>query len=415
MRSALVTLSALLLSAMILIAGNGLQNTLISVRANLEGFSLFQVGLLLSVYYLGFIVGCQRVPHLVQRVGHVRCFTALASVASAAALGHVLRVDSMWWLLLRGVTGFCIAGLTMIIESWINERATNANRGRVLAVYRVADFSALTVGQFLITLADPLGFTLFAVTSILISLCLVPVALTTAVLPQPIQAARLDLRKLFATAPLAGAASFTVGAANSAVWAVGPVYVQRLGHGMDTVAGFMGGLIVGGALAQWPLGMLSDHVDRRRMITVMALCCAVTGAILANLGQAPAWALICGGAGFGAVAMPLFGLAAAHANDQAAPGEYVTVSGSLLLVYGVGAVTGPLLAPGFMNLFGPAALFAYTGLVHLGLAAFGGWRLRHGRPVVVEEQSAYVPVPRSTPVVFELDPRAHPDERSDSA
>ena len=169
MRSALITLSALLLSATILVAGNGLQNTLLAVRGNLEGFSLLQIGLLLSVYYVGFILGCQLVPRWVKRVGHVRCFTALASIASASALTHALWVDAVAWLLLRGVTGFCLAGLTMIIESWINERATNQNRGRVLAVYRIVDFGALTVGQFLLTLADPQGFVLFALTSILIA------------------------------------------------------------------------------------------------------------------------------------------------------------------------------------------------------------------------------------------------------
>lgn len=410
MRSALITLSALLLSATILVAGNGLQNTLLAVRGNLEGFSLLQIGLLLSVYYVGFILGCQLVPRWVKRVGHVRCFTALASIASASALTHALWVDAVAWLLLRGVTGFCLAGLTMIIESWINERATNQNRGRVLAVYRIVDFGALTVGQFLLTLADPQGFVLFALTSILISLCLVPVALSTAVVPQPIQAAKLDLRQLFHTAPLAAAASFAVGAANSAVWAVGPVYVQRLGHGLDTVAVFMSAMIVGGAVSQWPLGLLSDRIDRRRMITVQALVCGVTGALLAALTSSPPWLLMAGGAAFGCAAMPLFGLAAAHANDQAAPGEYVQVSGGLLLLYGVGAVIGPLLAPLFMAVLGPTALFAYTGLVHVGLAGFGAWRVRHGRPVIVEEQGAYVPVPRSTPVVFQLDPRSEPEQ-----
>lgn len=415
MRSALITLSALLLSAAILVAGNGLQNTLLAVRANLEGFSLLEIGLLLSLYYVGFIVGCQRVPHLVHRVGHVRSFTALASIASAVALAHVLLVDAIWWLALRAVTGFCIAGLQMVIESWINERATNANRGRVLAVYRIVDFGALTVGQLMITLADPAGFALFALTSILISLCLVPVALTTAVLPQPIPSPKLDLRGLYATAPLAAAASFAVGAANSSVWAVGPIYVQRLGFGLEAVAGFLSAMILGGAIAQWPLGALSDHVDRRRMITAQAAGCALLGAVLANLGAPPGWLLVAAGALFGVAAMPLFGLAAAHANDQARPGEYVRISGGLLLIYGIGAVIGPLAAPLWMDALRAPALFAWTATVHVALAMFGVWRMRVGRPVDVEHQSPYVPVPRSTPVVFELDPRAHQGEADDAA
>lgn len=406
-------LSALLIAAFFLIAGNGLQGTLLAVRGDLEGFALVTVGLLMSAYFIGFTAGCRLAPVIVKRVGHIRSFTALASVASAAALAYTLAVTPVFWLILRIVTGFCLAGLYMIIESWINETATNENRGRTLAIYRIVDLSAGTLGQAMLAAASPLGFSLFAFVSIMISLALVPVALTTTAQPRPIASTRLDLKRLFQTSPVAAYGSLSVGAANGAFWAVGAVYAQSIGYGVQTVALFMTSVVVAGALAQWPVGLLSDRYDRRIVIIIVAALCSSGSLLLALTGGVSQLALIAGAAAFGLTAMPLFGLAIAHANDRAQPHEYVTLAAGLLLLYGAGAIIGPVIATIAMGATGPAALFFYVAAVYAGLSAFGLLRLFLRSAAPRTEREEYVSVPRTSPTVFEIDPRADPSAEAD--
>lgn len=406
MASTIRTLSALLLAAFILIAGNGLQGTLLAIRGDIEGFSLTLIGLLMSAYFFGFIVGCRYAPQMVKRVGHIRSFTALASIASASALTHVLAIDAVFWVLLRAITGFCLAGLYMILESWINEAATNETRGRVLSVYRITDLSAATVGQMLLATGDPAQFRLFAVVSIIISLALVPVALTSSAAPRPISNATLDLRRIMRISPLAAVGCLAVGAANGAFWAVGAVYVQRLGYDITAVAGFMSSVVIAGALSQWPLGLLSDQIDRRLVIIAIAGACAVSGTILAMTGGVSVWMLIAGGCAFGFFAMPQFGLAIAHANDRAERDEYVSLNAGLLLLYGVGAVAGPIVGPVVMQVFGPQALFFYTSAVYSALALFGLYRVTQRDAVTMEDREDFVSVPRTSPGVFGMNPHA---------
>jgi MFS family permease len=401
-------LSALLLAAFFLIAGNGLQGTLLAVRGNLEGFPLLMVGFLMSAYFIGFTIGCQVAPRLVKRVGHIRSFTALASVASAAALAYVLAVHPIVWIVLRVITGFTIAGLYMIIESWINETATNERRGRILAVYRVTDLTAGTLGQALLAAADPSKFALFAIVSILISLALVPVAMTTTTQPRPIASAKLDLAKLFRISPLAAVGSLSVGLANGAFWAVGAVYVQELAFDIRAVATFMTTVVVAGALSQWPLGLLSDQIDRRIVIIIAAAACSASGVFLALMGSSSITMLLYGGFAFGFTAMPIFGLSVAHANDRAEPNEYVTLAASLLMLYGAGAIVGPVVAPLAMDAIGPRALFIHTAVVYGALTIFGLFRVLLRSAAPQENREAYVSVPRTSPTVFEMDPRGEP-------
>ncbi len=405
-------LSALLIAAFFLISGNGLQGTLLAVRGNLEGFPLLLVGLLMSAYYVGFIAGCQIAPRMVKRAGHIRSFTALASVASAAALAYALAVNPVFWLMLRIITGVCLAGLYMIIESWINETATNERRGRTLAVYRLTDLTAGTLGQAMIAAAAPTAFTLFAIVSILISLALVPVAMTNTAQPQPIASAELNLRKLFRISPLAAAGCLCVGAANGGFWAVGAVYVQRLGYDVNSVALFMTTAVVAGALSQWPLGLLSDQFDRRIIVVATAAACAAAGVFLTLTGGMSGEMLLYGAFAFGFTAMPIFGLCVAHANDRAEPHEYTTLAAGLLLLYGVGAVAGPITAPLAMNAFGPAALFIHSSVIYGGLVLFGLYRILVRDPAPQAHREAYVSVPRTSPTVFEIDPRGEPYDES---
>lgn len=408
MVAAVAAIGALLLSVAIMVTGNGLQTTLITVRANLEAFDATQIGLLISSYYAGFAAGCVALPYLVARVGHIRTFAALAAVASGTALIYPMVIEPWVWWLLRALAGFAFAGLYTVIESWLNDRATNRNRGGLFSVYRVVELSASTGGLLLLNVASPEGFQLFSVAAILIALALVPVAVTRAVAPAPVAAARLRPGRLYKASPLGVVGIFLVALANSAYWGLTPVFVQRIGYGIAEVSLVMAALLVGGAVAQYPVGWLSDRFDRRTVLIVTAALSAVAGAGMAAVAQLGSFPVLLGASvAFGALSMPLYSLLIAHTNDFLEPGEFVQASGGLLLIYGIGAVIGPTLGSWVM-LERPAwLLFFYTAAVHVTLVLFGLWRATRRAPPPAEEQGKFTaPPPLTTPQGFELDPRA---------
>ncbi len=404
---------SLLLAAAILLAGNGLQGTLLAVRANIEGFPTSLIGVLMSAYFGGFVLGCRFNPAFIKSVGHIRTFLALASIASASALIHPLVVDVWIWAVLRAITGFCFAGLIMVIESWINERATNANRGEILSVYRIIDLTATLLGNALLATADPADFHLFALVSILLSLALAPVALTKSDAPKPIETARLDIPRLFKVSPVAAVGAPLVGLANASFWGVGAVYAQQLGYSTALIAAFISAVIVGAALLQWPLGWLSDRIDRRRVMFGSSILGVVAALALAQFGGASPAALLGFGALFGAFVIPMFGLNAAHANDHAEPGASVETNGGLLLLHGCGSVVGATLGAIVMATFGPPALFIYIATIYVGFAAFCFYRIIKRPPAPDEKKSPFTPVPKNAaPTVFEIGENEPAEEAS---
>lgn len=400
---AFAAISALLLAAAILLAGNGLQSTLTSVRGKLEGFPTPLIGLLMASYFAGFVVGCRINPGFIKSVGHIRTFVALASIASAATLAHALIVDPAAWALMRAITGFCFAGLIMIIESWINERATNSNRGKILSVYRVIDLGSLTIGNALLVTADPMGFELFAIVSILVSIALVPVALTRSPAPKPIQTAKLDIPRLVALSPVAAIGAPLSALANGAFWAVGPVYALSMGYGTAAVAGFINAAIIGAALLQWPLGWLSDRIDRRLVMVGASVLCSAAAMALSQFGDESQLWLTLLGAAVGAFMIPMFGLCAAHANDHAPADSAVATNGGLLLLHGCGSVVGATAGGVIISVFGPNALFDYVAIVYIAFAGFALYRITRRAPAPDSAKSPFVPAPSSAaPTVFEI-------------
>jgi len=396
-------LTALLCAAALLYSGNGLQFTLLSVRANIEAFSTPLIGVMMSAYYAGFIAGCRVNPTFIKSVGHIRTFVALASLASAAALAHSLVVEVAAWSILRAISGFCFAGLAMVLESWINERADNENRGRILSVYRIVDLLALTAGNAMLALASPAQFQLFALVSILISIALVPVALTRSAAPKPVRTAHINIKKLYAVSPVAAAGVFLVGLANAGFWSVGPIFVQRSGYNADTVAIFMSTVIVGAAVAQWPIGWLSDKVDRRYVITGAGLAAAGAALGLSRYGGVSYSYLLIFAGFLGAFMLPMFGLSVAHANDQSAPEEAVETNGGLLLLHGCGSVGGAVAGAGMMSAFGPGSLFDFIAAVYILLSAYALYRITRRRGPAEADKSPFSPVPRSAaPTIFEI-------------
>jgi MFS family permease len=404
--AAVMPVAGLLAGVGILLLGNGLQNILLPTRAALEGISTAVIGLVMAPYFVGFVAGCVLVPRLVRRVGHIRAFAILAAVASSAALAYALAVEPVFWAALRVASGFAFSGLYTVIESWLNEKAANRNRGRILSVYRMVDLASTTGGQLLLNLDDPMGFPLFCAVSILICLALVPVALTTASSPQPIGRVQLRLVRLYRQSPLGVVGCFAVGLVNGAFWSLAPVFAQRTGLSAGETTYFMSAVIVGGAALQLPLGRLSDFTDRRLVLTATAAGAAgasltVFAAAGAGLGLLLAAAFV-----FGGMAFPLYSLAIALANDRVERADFVEAASGLLLVYGIGAIIGPVAASQLMAAFGPPMLFAYAAAIYVAATGFGVWRMARMDRVPGALQEAFVAVPRSTPAVFELDPRA---------
>lgn len=407
MLKVLAPVGALLTSVTILLAGNGLQTTLLPLRAGLEVFSPFAISLMGSSYFLGFVAGCLFTSHLVRRVGHIRTFAAVVAAASAVPLLHLLLVDVLAWPVLRAITGFCMAALFLVIESWLNERAANHTRGTVFAAYTTLNFGAITAGQLLITLYDPAQFSLFAIASVLVSLAAIPVALTTSAAPAPLSEVRLRPLRLLELSPVGVAGCLVIGLAGGSFWSLGPVFAVAVGLEVREVAIFMSVTVVGGALSQWPFGRLSDRLDRRVVIAAVALLSAATGValFLATGGWPPA--ILPLAFAFGAFSFPLYALSVAHVNDVIGDESFVEVAGGLLLVNGLAAVVGPLVAVTVMNLQGAGGLFLFTACVHAGLVLFTLVRMRvHSLPAETHGAD-FVPVARNvTASPLALDPRA---------
>ena len=274
---------SLLLGAGILLVGIGLLGTLLAVRAGVEHFSDPITGVVMSAYFLGFAAGTYVCPALIRRVGHIRAFAAMAAVASAAAIGHALLVHPVVWAVLRAITGACMVGLYMVVESWLNVLAPRQRRGQIFALYVAVTLVALALGQFLILVGDVDEFMPFGIAAALLSLALVPIALTRVTQPESVEAPELGLRHLYRLSPLGTLGALVAGLVSGAFWGMGPLYAYRVGLSDLSVAGFMATTIIGGALLQWPIGHLSDHHDRRTVLTVVCLL----GAVLAvPIGQA---------------------------------------------------------------------------------------------------------------------------------
>jgi MFS family permease len=402
----LAPIGALMLGVAMLLVGNGLLGSLLPVRAGIEDFSTIAIGVMGSTYFVGFVVGCLLGPRLVQRAGHIRTFTAVVAIASAMALVHLLVVEPTVWQVARAVVGFCFACIYLVVESWINERATNSTRGTILSIYTMINLLAMTGGQFLLTLYDPGSFPLFVLVSIIFSLGVVPVALTRAPSPAPLSTVRLRPLRLYKLSPVGFGGCFAVGLANGAFWTLAPFFVTESGRQVSAVAEFMGVTIAAGAIAQWPFGLLSDRMDRRYILAVACVLAALAGLAVA-LASHYAWphGLLIAAALFGAFAFPMYSLCVAHANDVMEKEEFVEASSGLLLSNGLGSVLSPTIASLAMAKIGPSGLFLYTAAIHAAMVVFVLHRMRR-RAVLPGEHANFVPLAEATPTVVTLDPRS---------
>jgi MFS family permease len=412
MRATALSISALLAGVALFMLGNGLLGTLLSLRLATEGAAPFVIGSVMAAYFAGLAIGSLWGHRVISSVGHIRAFAALASIYSAAALAHGFFPSPLLWGILRLIEGLAIAGLFMCVESWLNERSTNETRGKVMSLYMIAIYLAQALGQFLLTLDDPTGFALLALVSAAMSLAVVPVTLSRVPAPPIPPVNRLGPVELTRISPLGVFASFTSGIVLGAFYGLAPAFAQMEALDVGQTAQFMSAAILGGLAMQWPIGLVSDRLDRRTVVLVLFGALAAASGALVLLSGVGGPALLAASFAFGALGFGIYPQAVAHANDHADREHFVGVASGLLLAYSVGAVIGPLAASWTMALIGPAGLFVFILSICIAAAAFTVWRMRQRAAIPVSEQTPFAALPRTTPMVSELDPRAeeHPAE-----
>lgn len=371
----------LLLGMGVLMLGAGLQSTLLALRATLEGFSPHVTGIVMSCYYAGYFAGTRIAPPLLRKVGPIRVFAALAAIASASILLQACFVNPATWGVMRLISGISFAGIYVVAESWLNDRANRANRGRLLAIYMVVLYVGLGSAQFLLTLSDPSTAAPFMLVSALISLALVPIALFERQIPEREAPGRVRLLELYRNSPL-GVAGVTVsGMISATIFSMGPVYARLSGLETRGVALFMGVSILAAVITQYPVGRVSDRIDRRTVIAgICALATLVAGSIAAFRAMPHALFLALAGL-FSGLALTLYSLSVSHVNDKLEPAQMVAASSALLLLNGAGAIVGPMLSGSLMAAFGAHAYFATLATLTAALLVYDLWRKWRGRPV----------------------------------
>ena len=403
MLRALAPVAALLLSVAFMLMGNGLQSTLLPMRAQLEAYSSVEIGVLGSAYFVGFALGCWRGAILIRRVGHIRTFAAVVAISSTSALVHALVIEPMVWWAVRLLSGACVAILFMVIESWLNEKSTNETRGLVFSVYTAINLTVISIGQLMIVFGRPEGFPLFLLASILISWAAVPVAMTKSESPEPPEQVGVRIGYLLRLSPVGFIGSFVVGVTNGAFWALAPVVAQGDTSNTALAAIFIAVAVIGGAAGQYPLGKISDRMDRRRLIVAVAGLAALSGVGLGIFGASGQTLLMAIGFIFGVFAFPLYSLCVAHANDFVEGKSFVEAASGLLLTYAAGAVVGPIMASIVISQAGTGGLFYFTAAIHLIFAGFVIVRIRRRDPAPEDARGDFVEAANAGLTILPLD------------
>jgi MFS family permease len=380
----------LLLGMGILMLGAGLQSTEISLRATLEGFTPAVTGIVMSCYYLGYLAGTSAAPYLVRRVGHIRVFAAMAAIASATILLQAIFVQPLSWALLRGISGLCFAAIYVVAESWLNDRSSRATRGTLLAIYMVVLYIGLGGAQFLLIPADPRTTTPFMLAAVMISLAMVPIVLAAHRAPEIALPRKVSYRELYRDSPLGVVGVTVAGMVTSSVYSMGPVYAQRSGLATTGVATFMGISILAAVIGQYPIGRLSDRVDRRTIMAWVSSVASGSAVLLVVFLRMPRLIFFPLTALFSSMAFTLYSLSVSHVNDQLEPQQMVAASGALLRLNGLGAAVSPVLLGALIGQFGPPAYFGTLAALTLGLTVFDLWRKRHSEPVPADLKGTFI-------------------------
>lgn len=388
----------LLFGMFLLMVGNGLQGTVLGVRGEAEGFSGTVLGIVMSAYFVGFLGGTQATPYLLRKVGHVRVFAALASVVSAAFILFAAIVDPIAWFLLRIMVGFCLSGIYVVAESWLNDGATNETRGQTMSAYITAQMMGIVVAQGLLNFADPGGYNLFVIMSVLVSVSFAPILLSSTPVPMFEATRRMGLRALIDASPLGCFAMFMLGVIFACQFGMGAVYAAGQGLTHFEISIFVGAIYVGGVICQPPIGWISDRMDRRRLIAILCLIGAAACLIVPVTGGSFA-ALVVAAFVMGGTSNPLYSLVVSYVNDYLEPADMASASAGLIFINGIGAMGAPLLVGYLMDKVGSDAYFFMIGLSFTVITAYALWRMTQRAATPVDETGPMVAL---TPVASQV-------------
>lgn len=377
----------------LMMVGNGLQGTLLGVRASVEGFSVLTTGLIMSSYYFGFLAGSLQVPKLIANVGHIRVFAALASIASATVLLHGVFVDPIIWFIVRAVTGFAYAGLYLVVESWLNDAATNKNRGKILGAYMVVTYVGMTIGQSLLNVADPNDIELFVVISVLVSLALLPVSLSRRPAPDFTASETISVLTIWRRSPLGIWGTMMAGLTSAVIFSIGPIFALQRGMSNAEISMFMISFLVGSVLLQMPVAWISDRMDRRKIIVFLGAVSSLMAFFILVVPTDQMMLLLTVSALLGGLALPIYSQCMSHVNDHLLPRQFVASSGTLLLLNGLGAACGPLLVTGLMQVFGANSFVFLLVGGFASITIFGVYRSFRSDAIPLEDQGDAIIMP----------------------
>ncbi|WP_353472643.1 MFS transporter [Salipiger sp. H15] len=393
---------ALLLGVMLLMVGNGLQGSLLGVRGNGAGFSAFSMSVVMAGYFAGFLLASRMTPGMIRRVGHVRVFAALGSFISAVLILYPAFPHPIVWTIERMVIGFCYCGVYVTAESWLNNASSNENRGQALSAYMIVQMVGIIAAQMLLLVPDPSGFLLFVIPSVLVSIAFAPILLSISPTPAFDTTSPMSLRELYHVSPLGMVGMFLLGGVFASQFGMAAVYGSEAGLTLAQISTFVAAFYVGALVTQYPLGWVSDRMDRRLLVVIVALVGGIAAAVAVTLSGNFTVLLV---AAFliGGASNPLYSILIAHTNDFLGTERMAAGSAGLLFINGLGAIAGPLISGYVMELMGPGGFFVLISALMLGLTAYAGWRMTQ-RPAPASDDAASVTAvgPVSSPVAVEL-------------
>ena len=392
---------ALLFGMFLLMLGNGLQGTLLGVRGSIEGMSPQTMSWVMTGYFVGFLFGSQLTPNMIRRVGHVRVFAALGSLVSACLILYAAWTNPYFWFLLRIIVGFCFSGIYVVAESWLNDSSSNETRGQTLSAYLIVQMMGIVLAQAVLNFADPSGYMLFIIISVVVSLSFAPILLSVSPAPQFQTSKRMTLSQLWSISPLGVVGQFFLGAIFAALFGMASVYGTERGLTVKDISLFVAAIYFGGMILQYPIGWVSDRMDRRVLIFIV---CSIGTffSFAANLSDSFIWLLIVAFI-IGGVSNPLYSLYIAYTNDYLEHDDMASASGGLIFLTGIGAIFGPSIVGWLLGAYGAASYFWFIGSVMAIMGSYALYRMTQTSSTAVEDTNAYAPItPTSTPVAMEL-------------
>lgn len=387
----------LLFGLMLLMLGNGMQGTLLGIRGAIEHFSTTQMSIVMSCYFIGFLFGSRMAPEMIRRVGHVRVFAALGSMISAVLILYAAWPNWMAWAVMRVLIGFSFSGVYITAESWLNNASTNETRGQALSLYLIVQMIGIIAAQALLNFADPSGFILFVIPSVLVSLAFTPILLAISPAPAFDSTKPLNFKQLYKASPLGCVGMFLLGGVFSAQFGMASVWGTQAGLDIKSLSIFVASIYVGGLFLQFPIGWLSDRMDRRKLILGLSVAGGIV-LMVPVLLDAPFLLLLVVGALMGGISNPLYSLLLAYVNDYLDKSDMAAASAGLIFINGLGAISGPILTGWLMGVIGPSGFFLFMAVIFIMLAAYAGWRMTRRRSTP-EAQGTYTALSPTASVI----------------